>query len=80
MYRPTDDEAAAMIASLSPEARAAWDAVMPLIGDDSNRFIASLIEAACVTAIASGCDPAAFSAGVKTIWDDRTQAFMAPIQ
>lgn len=65
--RPSDEHAAAMIASLSPEAYAAWEAVVPLIGRDSGKFIASLVEAACVTALASGCDPEDFARGVKTI-------------
>lgn len=74
-HYPSEEEAAAMVASLTPEARAAWDAVMPLIGTDSHRFIAALVEAACVTALAAGCDSEDFAHGVKTIWDDRTRAF-----
>ena len=73
--RPSNDQAAAMIASLSPEAYAAWEAVVPLIGTDSGKFIASLVEAACVTALAAGCDPADFASGVKAIWDDRAREF-----
>lgn len=80
MSRLTEDEAAAMVSSLSPEASAAWYAVMPMIGDDSNKFIGALIEAACVTAMAARCDRAAFEAGIASIWDDRAEAFRAPVQ
>lgn len=73
--RPSDKQATAMIASLSPEAYAAWEAVVPMIGTDSRLFIASLVEAACVTALAAGCDPEDFARGVKTIWDDRVREF-----
>lgn len=73
--RPSDEQAAAMIASLSPEAYAAWRAVCPMIGTDGNRFIAALVEAACVTALAAGCDPVDFAQGVKVIWDDRAAEF-----
>lgn len=79
MMMPTDEEAAAMVASLSPEALAAWQAVLPMIGEDSSKFIGALVEAACVTALAAGCDPEVFSKGVKTIWDDRALAFSSPV-
>ena len=78
MNIPTDDEAVEMIASLTPEARAAWDAVAPMIGEDGNRFIAALVEAACVTAMAGGVTSDVFARGVETIWDDRAQAFSQP--
>lgn len=73
--RPSDEQAAAMIASLTPEAYAAFRAVRPLIGTNSNRFVAALVEAACVTAMAAGCDPVDFARGVKVIWDDRAAEF-----
>jgi len=72
---PSDEQAVAMIASLSPEAHAAWSAVVPMIGTNSGKFIAALVEAACVTAMAAGCQPEAFARGVKAVWDDRAQEF-----
>lgn len=75
MARPTDARAAAMIASLTPEAYAAWKAVMPMIGTDSGKFIAALVEAACVTALAAGCEPEDFARGVKAMWDNRVREF-----
>jgi hypothetical protein len=79
MPRPSDEEAAAMIASLSPEALAAWRAVLPMIGEDSSKFISALVEAACVTAMAAGCEPEDFAKGVKVIWDDRAREFSPAI-
>jgi hypothetical protein len=73
--RPTDEQAAAMIASMNPEAYAAWQAVLPMIGEDSNKFVAALVEAACVTAIVAGVTPENFAKGVKAIWDDRAVEF-----
>ena len=64
-----------MIASMTPEARAAFRAVVPAIGNDSSKLIAALVEASCVVAMAAGCEPEAFAKGVKTIWDDRAREF-----
>lgn len=75
MTRPTDQQAAAMIASMNPDALAAWEAVLPMIGENSNRFVAALVEAACVTAMAAGVTPENFAKGVKAIWDDRAAEF-----
>lgn len=73
--RPTDSEAARMIASMTPEAREAFRAVVPMIGNDSNKLVATLVEASCVVAMAAGCEPEDFARGVKAIWDDRAREF-----
>lgn len=73
--RPTHAEAARMVASMNDNALAAFRAVVPLIGTDSNALLAALVEAACVTALAAGCEPDDFARAVKAIWDDRAREF-----
>ncbi|MGY6705888.1 hypothetical protein [Roseinatronobacter sp.] len=73
--KPTNLEASRRIASLSPEARAAFSAVVAITGNNTSQLIGAMVEAACVVALSAGCEPDYFARGVKTIWDDRAREF-----
>jgi len=73
--RPTEEQAAAMVGSLSPEAYAAFKAIVPMIGTDSGRLVTALIEASCVTAMAAGIGAQQFTDAVIKMWNDRAREF-----
>ena len=74
MRKPTDEEASVMVSTLDDAAYAAFKAVIPICGTDSNAILNNLVDAAIVVGMAAGVSQEDFAAGVKANWDRRALA------